>query len=157
MFKKILTGGFEESVALLETGSVEISMEGWDVEALLIFIKIIHCRHSDIPRKLNLEMLAKIAVLLDYHECKEAVRFFSDAWISSLEEKVPNSTYSRELILWIWVSWFFRLPSHFGEATSTAMSWSIGKVDNLGLPIPGKVIGKPRQIFTTGKHLIWNS
>jgi hypothetical protein len=144
VFKKILTGGWKESVAYLQKGSVEITAESWDIEALLILLRAIHNQHYHIPRKLTLEMLAKVAVLADYYECKEAVYIWMTIWIDALEEKIP-STYSRDLFLWLWISWYFQLPTQFKESTSTVMSQSNGWINNsLGLPIPDKVIGKTR-------------
>lgn len=55
-------------------------------------------------------MLAKVAVLADYYECKEAVNILADTWIKALEDNVPT-TYSRDLFLWLWISWFFQLPA----------------------------------------------
>lgn len=143
VFKKILTGGWKESVTYLQKGSVEITAESWDLEALLILIRIIHCQYYQIPRKLTLEMLAKVALLADYYDCREAVDVLGNIWINALEENV-SLTYCRDLILWLWVSWFFQLHSQFKEATSTAMSWSNDRIDNLGLPIPDDVISKGR-------------
>lgn len=111
VLKKILTGGWKESVTFLKERSVEITAEGWDIEALLILLRAIHGQHYDIPRKLTLEMLTKIAVLVDYYDCKESVFIWTTIWIKNLDEKIPD-TYSRDLILWLWVSWVFHsLPS----------------------------------------------
>jgi hypothetical protein len=139
VFKKILTGGWKESITYLQKGSVEITADSWDLDALLIMLRIIHCQSYLIPRKLTLEMLAKVAVLGDYYDCREAVVFFADTWINALDNPIPT-TYSRDLILWLWVAWYFHLPANFKEATSTAMSLSNGWIDNLGLPIPDDVI-----------------
>ncbi|PLN85061.1 hypothetical protein BDW42DRAFT_18673 [Aspergillus taichungensis] len=139
VFKNILTGGWKESVTYLQQGSVEITAESWDIDALLILLRIIHCQYHHIPLKLTLEVLAKIAALAEYYNCRETVRFLGHIWISALEEPIP-STDCRDLILWLWISWFFQLPSQFKEATSTAMSWGDNWIDNLGLPISDKVI-----------------
>ena len=56
----------EERVTLLKRGSVEIATESWDIAALLILLRIIHCQNDNIPRRLSLELLAKVAVLSDY-------------------------------------------------------------------------------------------
>jgi hypothetical protein len=145
VFKKILTGGWKESVTYLQKGSVEITTEAWDIEALLILLRAIHSQNYHIPRKLTLEMLAKVAVLVDYYECKEAMSVWTTIWIDALEGKIP-STYSRDLFLWLWISWFFQLPTQFKELTSTAMSRSNGRINNgLGLPIPDRVMGKARR------------
>lgn len=141
VLKKILTGGWKESVTFLKERSVEITAEGWDIEALLILLRAIHGQHYDIPRKLTLEMLAKIAVLVDYYDCKESVFIWTTIWIKNLDEKIPD-TYSRDLILWLLVSWVFQLPAQFRQTTSTVLSGGTSWFNNLGLPIPAKAIGK---------------
>jgi hypothetical protein len=141
VFKEILKGGWKESLTYLQKGSVEITADSWDIEALLILLHIIHGQYYQTPRKLTLETLAKVAVLADYYDCREALDILVTTWINALEETIPKS-YSRNLVLWLWVSWFFQLPAQFREATSTAMSWSNNWIDNLGLPIPDIVISK---------------
>ena len=125
---------------------MEITAESWDIGALLILLHAIHNKYRQIPRKLTLEMLAKVAVIADYYECKESFYIMTDIWINNLEEKIPM-TYSRNLILWLWVSWFFQLPSQFKETTSAVMSLSENYVHGWGLPISHEVIGKARQIL----------
>ncbi|KAK2752502.1 hypothetical protein FQN54_008095 [Arachnomyces sp. PD_36] len=139
VFKKMLSGSWKESVTFFQKGSVEVTAETWDIKALLIFLRVVHAQHRHIPRKLTLEMLAEIARLSDYYDCKEAMGIFSEIWIEALEEEVPTA-YSRDLILWLWISWVFQLPSHFQKATSIVMSWSNGPI-NLGVPIPDTVLG----------------
>ncbi|KAJ5472054.1 hypothetical protein N7539_008623 [Penicillium diatomitis] len=119
-FKRLLTGGWKESVAYFQKGSVEITAESWDVEALMI-------------------MLAKIAAIADYYECREALDFLAELWIEKMEEETP-SVASRDLILWLWVSWVIQLPTQFKLSTSIASSQSDGFIDNLGLSIPEDVI-----------------
>lgn len=43
VFKKALTGKWKEGSTFVGTGSVEITTEGWDVEAFLILLRILHC------------------------------------------------------------------------------------------------------------------
>ncbi|KAJ5378339.1 uncharacterized protein N7496_005748 [Penicillium cataractarum] len=145
-FKRLLTGGWKGSTAYFQKRSVEITAEGWDVEALKILLRAIHGQYSHIPRKLTLEMLAKVAVIADYYECREALEFLAELWIEKVDEQTP-SVASRDLILWLWISWFFRLPSQFKLSTSIAMSQSDGRIDNLGLPIPEDVLGERMYIL----------
>ncbi|KAJ5926369.1 hypothetical protein N7516_008142 [Penicillium verrucosum] len=144
VFKKILTGGWKESITYFKKGSVEVTAESWDIEALMILLRAIHGQYYRIPRKLTLEMLAKIAVIADYYECREALYFLTDMWIKNVEEKIPTAV-SRDLVLWLWIAWFFRLPSQFKLSTSIAMSQSDGRIGNLGLPIPDNVIGSMNE------------
>ncbi|KAK6810759.1 hypothetical protein RU639_013523 [Aspergillus parasiticus] len=139
VFKKTLTGGWQESFLLLKKGSVEITVFGWDLEAFIILMDIFHCQPQNLPRQVSLELLAKIGILADYYECQALVRYFVDRWINTLKEKFPE-TYSRDSMLWLWVSWIFALPTEFEKSTAMAISQSSGLITSLGLPIPGKAI-----------------
>jgi hypothetical protein len=127
-------------------GSVEITVCGWDLEAFMILMDIFHCQPQNLPREVSLELLAKIGILADYYECHALVRYFVDRWINTLKEKFPE-TYSRDSMLWLWVSWVFALPTEFEKSTAMAISQSSGLITNLGLPIPGKAIGKASDIM----------
>ncbi|GFF90472.1 hypothetical protein IFM47457_08500 [Aspergillus lentulus] len=122
----------------------EITTEGWDVEAFLILLRILHCQHHKLPKRVNLELAAKIAVLADYYECNDLVGFIRDAWINCLREELPDM-YSRNLILWLWISWYFNMPMKFKKATSIAMSQSKDEINALELPIPARIIYEMNQ------------
>ncbi|KAH1984739.1 hypothetical protein KXW88_001401 [Aspergillus fumigatus] len=129
-----------EKVWPISTRAQELPEEGWDINAFLILLRAIHSQHYRIPRTLTVEMLAKGTVLADYYKCEEAISVWTTIWINALEEEIP-STYSRDLFLWLWISWYFKLPKQFKQATSTAMSRSDNWIKNgPGLPIPTKVI-----------------
>jgi hypothetical protein len=142
VFKKALTGKWKEGSTFVGTGSVEITTEGWDVEAFLILLRILHCQHHKLPKRVSLELAAKIAVLADYYECNDLVGFIRDAWITCLREELPD-TYTRNLTLWLWVSWYFNMPMKFKKATSIAMSQSKDEINALELPIPARIICNP--------------
>ncbi|KAJ5936882.1 hypothetical protein N7466_003332 [Penicillium verhagenii] len=141
VFKKLLTGGWKESVDYLKMGSVEITADDWDTEAFLIVLRAVHGQYHDVPRMLSLEMLAKVAVILDYYQCKKALDLINEIWIKDLEDKEKiTPEISRDLILWLWIAWFFERPAKFNESTLIAISKSGVLLDNLGLPIPTSVI-----------------
>ncbi|KAJ5876399.1 uncharacterized protein N7529_001983 [Penicillium soppii] len=98
IFKKLLTGGWKESITYLQKGSVEITAESWDTEAFLILLRAIHGQYYYIPRKLT---LAKVSVIADYYECKTALYIMKDIWIDNMEENIAP-TVSRDLIPWLW-------------------------------------------------------
>ncbi|GFF55513.1 hypothetical protein CNMCM6936_005639 [Aspergillus lentulus] len=137
-------GKWKEGSTFVGTGSVEITTEGWDVEAFLILLRILHCQHHKLPKRVNLELAAKIAVLADYYECNDLVGFIRDAWINCLREELPDM-YSRNLILWLWISWYFNMPMKFKKATSIAMSQSKDEINALELPIPARIIYEMNQ------------
>ncbi|KAJ5512758.1 hypothetical protein N7463_002310 [Penicillium fimorum] len=90
VFRKILTGRWKGSITYLQKGSVEITAESWDTEAFLILLRAIHAQYYYIPRKPTLAILAKVAVIADYYECKTALYIMKDIWIDNLVENIPG-------------------------------------------------------------------
>jgi hypothetical protein len=64
-----------------EPGTSESTMAG-----------IIHSRHKQIPRTVTLEMLAKIAVLVEYYECGDTVEIYTSMWIDHITKCVIMPT-----------------------------------------------------------------
>ncbi|EDP50765.1 conserved hypothetical protein [Aspergillus fumigatus A1163] len=140
IFKETLSGRWKEGLRLLKEGSVEIPIRNWDLEAFLILMDILHCQTQNLPREICLELLAKIAVLADCYQCQTLVRFFAEIWIGHLRRKTFPTIYSRDSMLWVWVSWNFGQLFEFEKSTSIAISQSNGLITSLDLPIPAKVI-----------------
>ncbi|KAE8412770.1 hypothetical protein BDV36DRAFT_300570 [Aspergillus pseudocaelatus] len=141
VLRSALDGTWKEGLTFCTAGSVNITADGWDLEAFLILLRICHCKHHQVPRTLSLELLAKITVLVDYYECFDVLRFFADTWISCLEQDFPTQ-YSRGLLLWVWISWALKLPALFQQATGVVINQATDSITALGLPIPQKIIGK---------------
>ncbi|EXA51563.1 hypothetical protein NW760_006703 [Fusarium oxysporum] len=53
---------------------------GWGAVALAIVLDAIHGRHAEIPRVINLGLLARIATVVDYYKCKEAIHILFGYW-----------------------------------------------------------------------------
>lgn len=106
-------------------------------------MNVFHLRNNKVPRTLTLETLAKFAVLADYYECGESVDQFVNMWAADLRIKIPiPTTYCRDIIFWIWISWAFKLSDLFKQATAVAITKSAEPVRNLGFPIPAWITGK---------------
>ena len=139
VFKKMFAGPWKESETPGEGKMKEVRTESWDEGAFLLLLNILHCRHRTVPRELSLEQLAKLAEIANYYDCIEAVKFFSDRWMELLMPTRPKQ-YSRNLMLWLWISWAFGSPDR-SEAWMIAVKESKSPVRSLGLPIPSLVIG----------------
>lgn len=100
-------------------------MDSWNVNAFLVLMKIMHCQSKKVPRAPSLKMVAKVAVLADYYDCLDMLSIFAGRWVSHLQPNFP-STSSRELILWLWISWAFRLNDLFRKVTLIAITQSDG-------------------------------
>lgn len=139
-FKMMLTGRCQESRIQSEDKYL-IKVEDWDANAFIILMNIIHGRFRSIPRSIDLETLAKIAVLVDYYNCHEVVELAVEMWIKRLKWPLPT-TYCRELVLWLHVSWVFCEADIFEEITRTTLRTMKGQLCTMRLPIPENIVRK---------------
>ncbi|KAK4196094.1 hypothetical protein QBC40DRAFT_342952 [Triangularia verruculosa] len=107
MFKAMLTGVWEEGDK--NNGTAEVGAEDWDTEALVIVMNVLHSHYRQVPKKVSLEMLAKIAIIVDYYQIHEALQIIASLWINALKKSLPDSP-GRDVTLWILVSWDITIP-----------------------------------------------
>lgn len=151
-FKKMFQSGWPEGDALRVEGRVEVRLQNdEDPDALLIILNIIHGHTRRVPGVVDLTMLTKITVLVDFYECYEAVEIFSNMWIDSLEGDLPQSIGTK-LTQWIWITWVFNKTQQFKAATRIARRQSKGPIETDGLPIPQIVVG---QYSPLNMYLKW--
>ncbi|EWG55228.1 hypothetical protein FVEG_17477 [Fusarium verticillioides 7600] len=139
-FKKSLSGDWKETEP--EPGyKWTLTANDWDSKAFLLLMRILHHKAQEVPRTLELETLAKVAVLVDYYGCHEAVELWAETWISNIDEEMAESFYSRELLLKLTICWVFSDRKRFRSLTSVAVRTSRGPIPTLGLPIPDQIVG----------------
>lgn len=140
VFKRMFSGNWHEAHQIRSEGATVIVMDIWDVDAMLIAMNIIHCYAPKVPRKVNLDTLAKIAVIVDYYQCPGVADVFADMWVDHLKADIPKS-FGKPVLQWICIALVFRKPTEFLTATQIALALSPGVVQTYGLPIPNRVIG----------------
>lgn len=145
-FKAMLSGEkWQEGIRNEADNLFYIYTAEWDPSAFLVVMNIMHLRNRLVPRQVTLEMLTKIAVIVDYYDCLEAVETFSPTWVGNVgglffhTTKTPEK-YSRDLILWLCSTWVFRSWGPFKKATTVAIRSSDEPIRTLSLPIPHSVI-----------------
>lgn len=117
-------------------GRYHVSAEGWDAEAFLLVLEVLHHHNRKVPRTISLEMLAKVAVLVDDYDCAEALESYTERWIENLRMISPiPSHFCRDLMLWMCIAWVFRLPQEFSRTTTVAIRRGVQELPTLGLPI----------------------
>jgi hypothetical protein len=117
-------------------GLYHVPAQDWDSEALLYVLQILHLCNGQVPRTIPLEMLAKIAVLIDFYDCAEALELFTESWIEYLRVTAPVPSYfCRDLMLWMCIAWVLKLPQEFVQATTVAIRRDDQELSTLGLPI----------------------
>jgi hypothetical protein len=136
-FERMLSGtNWKEGVRNENDGLYHVPAEDWDDEALLCVLRVLHLRNGQVPRTVSLEMLAKIAVLVDFYKCAEALESFTERWVERLRVATPVPSYfCRDLMLWMCVAWVLRLPQEFVQTTTVAIRRDDQELPTLGLPI----------------------
>ncbi|KAI1084797.1 hypothetical protein F5B20DRAFT_523238 [Whalleya microplaca] len=140
-YRKMAAGPWLGATIIHPDGYHHWVLEGFDKGALKILLDIIHGKTRKVPRSVDLEMLAKIAVLVDDLECHEEVEVFSNMWIRTLKKSLPKE-YNRDLILWLLVSFVFDKPPLFKSITQTAILSSDNPIRTLNLPIREIIVAK---------------
>ncbi len=146
-FKKALDGPFKESHSTTD-GLRHIDADDWDTEAFLIVMRIIHGQNRLVSRSLDLEMLAKVAAIVDYYQCHEMLEPFAEIWHLQRKEALIPGTVSRDLILLLFVSWVLRWSEEFKAVTRIPQTQSKGPLSTMGLPIPERIICKTTVIIS---------
>ena len=138
VFQIMLDGQWAESQVQAD-GSRHLSLTGFDSMALKHLLNVFHHKTRLIPEVLDVEMLAKMAVIIDYLQCHDAVALVAETWSKSYKG-LPKEQFSRELVLWLFVSTVFKLPHIFDSAAVMAVQHCKAPFNTLGLPIAQNVV-----------------
>lgn len=114
----------------------------WDQDALLIVLQIIHGKTEEVDKNLDLEMVGKVALVVDYFQCPGPVTTYAEIWMDALPDHSDAITVTRELVLSVFIALVFGLKSRFSDCTHTAMTVGIAPMPTHGLPIPTSLIGE---------------
>lgn len=129
-------------------GRVHVTLGGYDPKAVTVVMDAVHGRGRKVPRSVDLELLAKIAVFVDAFRFHEAVEVYAERWFEGLEGSIPTQ-YGRDLVLWIYVSYVFRQQEVFRKASNVAILQSNGPIRSLGLQLRDGLISKRLDVCVT--------
>ncbi|KAG6289779.1 hypothetical protein E4U09_004774 [Claviceps aff. purpurea] len=113
----------------------ELAATEWDAKDFLLLMNIVHCRSLQVPYSIDLETLGRISVLVDYYQCQEVTQFFAGLWIGKLSGSLPT-TYGRDCVTWMFVSWVFSHSEIFDKMTQSAIRTCDGGLGTINLPFP---------------------
>ncbi|KAG6082774.1 hypothetical protein E4U15_002271 [Claviceps sp. LM218 group G6] len=113
----------------------ELTASEWDAEDFLLLMKIMHGRNVQMPYYIDLETLGRISVLVDYYQCQEVTQFAVGLWINNLSGTLPT-TYGRDCVTWMFVSWVFHGGELLEKMTLLAIRTCNGGLGTINLPFP---------------------
>lgn len=140
-FQKMTTNSWKEANSEGDS-AYSVTAEDWDVDALLIVMQILHCQTHKVPRVIGVEMVAKVAVIVDYYQCHKAVDFYAKTWMTNFAVRELPLVYGRDLLLRLLISCVFLEAGTFRILTKTIIRQSKGPIHSLGLPFPRNIIGE---------------
>ncbi|KAI1058491.1 hypothetical protein LB506_001145 [Fusarium annulatum] len=104
--------------------STKIYTVGWDAVALAIVLDAIHGRHAEIPRVINLGLLARITTVVDHYKCQEVIQVFFDHWQRGIFSQDGFPTIlCKTALLWLYICIVFPgLEGIFASMACTVLS-----------------------------------
>ncbi|KAH7350769.1 hypothetical protein BKA65DRAFT_244389 [Rhexocercosporidium sp. MPI-PUGE-AT-0058] len=132
---------FKEGDELRRSGRVEVLLPDDDHVAFGIMMYIIHGRVRKIPRKVSLEVMTNLSILVDKYQTLEVFELILDVWMPELENNFPT-TLNKDVLPWLSIAWVFQLPDPFKKLTKILASMGNGIVDEErqnSLPIPSRI------------------
>lgn len=138
---KVLGGSFKEAVPE-EDGLLHWNFEPiFNSKAFEIVMQIIHGQTRHVPEKVDVELLAQIAAIVDDLECLDSIWFFAKRWLSQMKNAYAFGPYG-DLLKWILISFVYEESEIFKNVTHTVISCSTDAIPTFDLPIRSKILGK---------------
>ncbi|KAG6990352.1 hypothetical protein FocnCong_v020262 [Fusarium oxysporum f. sp. conglutinans] len=111
----------------------------FDPTAFEIVMKIIHGKNRDIPRAVDVQVLAGISAVVDDLECHDVLWFFAKGWLAVLSQ-VNALITQKDVAQRILISFVFHDPVMFEAFTKAAITghWIFMQIP--GLPIRPKIL-----------------
>ena len=141
VFRSMFKVKYKEGLDLYSQGHAELLLPEDNPAAFLIILYLIHGQPRKVPRKITLNMLTELAILVDKYDLLEPIEMFLDCWLQDLTSTI-SLTLNDDLLPWICISWVFNKSEIFKKVTKIAQVESEGLLEADQLPIPEWVLGK---------------
>lgn len=134
-------GGAWKELEVQPDGFRHKNVDGFDPDALHSVLDVVHFRNSKMPTRPSIELLAKMAVIVDSFQCREAMTFAGQLWDAE-EIDIPEESDRRSLLLCLLVSSVLSTTRLLKEITPIILAQSARPLDTCGLPIPHGIVRK---------------
>jgi hypothetical protein len=147
-FQAMLEGGrFPEGNKLKEDGFIQIRLTEPEDEptVMIIILGILYEKDVQLPTKIDLPMLHKVAVLVDKYQWHVPLTPYAVLWFEDLanNEGFPKS-FDESTLMWLWIAWLFGMKNHFKSLSRIAQQDARNTIDPTeeGIRLPTRIIGK---------------
>ncbi|KAF2491508.1 hypothetical protein BU16DRAFT_565209 [Lophium mytilinum] len=101
VFRAMFTGGFAESQGLSSSSPREVSLPEDDPYATVLLCRIVHLKHNEVPKTIDIELLIQLTWLCDKYQCALAVQPWAMYWVTELLSHAAERTLQVEKLLLI--------------------------------------------------------
>ncbi|CZR67620.1 uncharacterized protein PAC_17519 [Phialocephala subalpina] len=139
---------FSEGRTLQTKGNAVVLLADEDPDAMVIVLHIIHGLTRKVPRQVSLEMLSRLAFVVNHRQMHEAVELFSDIWIENLKQNPLPGRYTPEVLSWLFIFWVFQKEDGFrnmSQILERESDHSLEDEADAGPPLPASIIGNIGQ------------
>ena len=137
----MLKPGFSEGDKLRTQGYADLRLPEDKPAPLLILLNLMHGRIRAVPRKVNMDMLTELAILVDKYELLEITEIVLNSWLNGMDKNIKEE-FNNDLLSWICISYVFKKAKIFQRVTKIAQMQSRGPIEEHRLPIPESVLSK---------------
>jgi hypothetical protein len=157
-FKGALTGGWKETARFLEEKDIDVGFPDWDIDALLVVMRLLHSKPRKLPTKPSFELLTGVSIIADYYQCRDAVLPYENKWKNTLLQSIPSRTDVQTLVTGLWVALLFGSSIDFRIFSIDLLEHSDGTLDSSGLPLPQNILGKtvPSRPGELKENILWS-
>jgi hypothetical protein len=154
-FKVALTGGWKETARFQDDGDMEVGAPDWDIDALLVVMRLVHNKPRKLPTQPSFELLTGVSIIADYYQCRDAVLPYEKRWKNILFPSI-TSMDTETFVTGLWVASFFGCGEDFRRFSIDLLEHSHGTLDSGGLPLPQNILGKrvPSHTGEQGQHIL---
>ncbi|KAJ0421383.1 hypothetical protein BJY00DRAFT_311995 [Aspergillus carlsbadensis] len=139
-FRAALTGGWKETAAFQESRYMDVGAPDWDIDALLVVMRLLHNNPRKLPKRPSFELLTGVSIIADYYLCRDYVLRYEDRWKNTLLQSIPSRVDVGTLITGLWVALFFGSSVDFRAFSIDLLERSDGALDSGGLPLPQNIL-----------------
>jgi hypothetical protein len=147
-FQAMLEGSrFREGKELKEHGFIEINLLDPEDEptAMMIILGILYESDVQVPKKLDLQTLEKVAILVDKYRWHALVTSHAVSWFDNLldSQGLPN-VFDETLMVWLFIAWIFGMKDHFKALSRVAQQDAKNPIDltDQGIRLPTRVLSR---------------
>ncbi|KUJ11366.1 uncharacterized protein LY89DRAFT_723173 [Mollisia scopiformis] len=129
-FKAMLDSSFREGTELKEKDFVTIELLEDDPLAMMIILAILHGNHVQVPKKIDLPMLNKVAIIVDKYQWHELITPHATSYFDSLMNvHGPWKSFDKDLLIYLWIAWLFGMKDHFETLSKAAQHEATSSID----------------------------